>query len=480
MKKVISFLFSMMFTGILVMFFAIAIAYATFVENDFGTVTAKILIYNSRWFEALLLLLSINLIGSIFVNKLIAKKKWPVFLFHIAFIVIAIGALFTRFVGYEGTMHIRENESSDYLISSATFVNVKATSGNQIISKEKEVMFSPYTGNRFSETITINGKSVHIENLQYMPSASESLSIDPNGEPIISFMAVGRTMQRIDFNLREGDVKKIDDITLGFEPSENKNTVNFRISDGTVFISSADTIKTTGMMQTDPEIILPGEETEINTQKAYSIGTINFAIKNFFLKGKTQLVYSQPQQGVRSTDAIHTRVSVENVSKDLIVYGSSGRVGEEFSTTINGIQISLTFGAKIIQLPFSIYLKDFQLERYPGSNSPSSYASEVLLIDDGMEKPFRIFMNNILKYQGYRFFQSSYDTDEQGTILSVNHDSLGTSITYFGYFIMTLGMLLTLFTKKSRFKLLLQRSAKLREERKKLFAVINSGICICV
>ncbi len=475
MKKVISFLFSMMFTGILVMFFAIAIGYATFVENDFGTVTAKILIYNSIWFEALLLLLSINLIGSVFVNKLIAKKKWPVFLFHIAFIVIAIGALLTRYVGYEGTMHIRENESSDYLVSTATFVTIKATSDNNSIIKEKEVMFSPYTANRFSENVTINGESVQIENLQYMPSASESLSIDPNGEPIISVMAVGSTMQRIDFNLREGDVKKIDDITLGFESSDKQNSVNFRIANGALFISSTDTIKTSGMMQTDPEIIPPGEETEINTQRAYSIGTINFAIKNFFLKGKTQLVYSQPQQGVQTTDALHTRVTVGNVSKDLIVYGSNGRIGEEFSTTINGTNVSIAYGAKIIQLPFSIYLKDFQLERYPGSNSPSSYASEVVLQDNGIEKPFRIFMNNILKYQGYRFFQSSYDTDERGTILSVNHDSLGTSITYFGYFIMALGMLLTLFTKQSRFKLLLRKSAKLREERKKLFAVLILG-----
>jgi cytochrome c-type biogenesis protein CcsB len=99
----------------------------------------------------------------------------------------------------------------------------------------------------------------------------------------------------------------------------------------------------------------------------------------------------------------------------------------------------------------------------------------VVVKDDAFEKPFRIYMNNILKYQGYRFFQSSYDTDEQGTILSVNHDSAGTSITYFGYLIMVIGMVLTLFNKNSRFKTLLRVSAKLREERKKLFVVLVLG-----
>jgi hypothetical protein len=42
-------------------------------------------------------------------------------------------------------------------------------------------------------------------------------------------------------------------------------------------------------------------------------------------------------------------------------------------------------------------------------------------------------MNHILDYQGYRFFQSSFDQDELGTVLSVNRDP-GTLITYIGYF----------------------------------------------
>ena len=42
-------------------------------------------------------------------------------------------------------------------------------------------------------------------------------------------------------------------------------------------------------------------------------------------------------------------------------------------------------------------------------------------------------MNNILNYGGFRFFQSSYDKDEKGTVLSVNHDKWGTIVTYIGY-----------------------------------------------
>jgi hypothetical protein len=53
--------------------------------------------------------------------------------------------------------------------------------------------------------------------------------------------------------------------------------------------------------------------------------------------------------------------------------------------------------------------------------------------------------------KGYRFFQSSFDPDEKGTVLSVSHDYWGTTITYFGYFMLYFGLMAILFTKHSRF-----------------------------
>ena len=122
--------------------------------------------------------------------------------------------------------------------------------------------------------------------------------------------------------------------------------------------------------------------------------------------------------------------------------------------------LKLAYGAKKIKLPFQhLFLKDFQLEKYPGSNSPSSFASEVVLNnpDEGISKDYRIFMNNTLNYKGFKFFQSSYDKDEKGTVLSVNNDFLGTWITYLGYILLMLGIVLSLFNKKSYFVSLVRR-----------------------
>jgi cytochrome c-type biogenesis protein CcsB len=113
-------------------------------------------------------------------------------------------------------------------------------------------------------------------------------------------------------------------------------------------------------------------------------------------------------------------------------------------------------------LPFDMKLLKFTLTRYPGSASPSSFESKVLVSVDGKTREERIFMNNILDVKGYRFFQSSYDKDELGTILSVKKDVIGRNITYTGYILLAIGFILCLFGRNSRFR---QLSRQLKEMR---------------
>ncbi len=115
-------------------------------------------------------------------------------------------------------------------------------------------------------------------------------------------------------------------------------------------------------------------------------------------------------------------------------------------------------GNQRINTPFYIQLKKFELKRYPGSASPSEFSSDVRVIDPQNGKDFEanIYMNNTLTYQGYKFFQTSYDTDEKGTILTVNKDP-GLELTYIGYALLFLGLILIAFDKKSRFRYLIRK-----------------------
>src|SRR5665647_3953175 len=155
MKKIVSFLFSMLFSVLLLMIFAITIAYATFIENDYGTVTAQALIYHAWWFELLLFVGVINLTGSVVRYKLVSRKKWAILLFHLAFIVIIIGAGVTRYFGFEGSMHIREGESTNQVVSEASFINLKASFNGNEVSELTKVNFTPNTNNTYKNTIEI-------------------------------------------------------------------------------------------------------------------------------------------------------------------------------------------------------------------------------------------------------------------------------------------------------------------------------------
>jgi cytochrome c-type biogenesis protein CcsB len=198
-----------------------------------------------------------------------------------------------------------------------------------------------------------------------------------------------------------------------------------------------------------------------------------FVLKKIYPNASMKMLSSSIKSTSGLPDMLRIKVSNQDDSKIVEIQGTKATIGDTKELIINGIKVSLTYGSKIIPIPFDIKLVDFELQRYPGSNTPSSYASDVILIDkeQNINKPYRIFMNHILEHRGYRFFQSSYDMDEKGTILSVNHDP-GTLPTYIGYFLLTLGMFWTLFSTKSRFQQLLRGTRKLQQGALSILAIL--------
>lgn len=122
-------------------------------------------------------------------------------------------------------------------------------------------------------------------------------------------------------------------------------------------------------------------------------------------------------------------------------------------------------------LPLSLELIRFNLHRYPGSSSPSSYESELRVHVDGKTYEDKIYMNNVLDIKGYRFFQASFDPDEKGTVLSVNKDIYGRNITYTGYTLLLIGLLLCLIGKNSRFR-------SLNRQFKEIKKAADAALCI--
>ena len=450
MKKIFDFLFSMQWMAFLILIMIFSTAAATFIENDFGPAAARAAVYNARWFEVLLLFIIINLLGNMIVNKVYKTKKLSIFLFHFAFLFIFLGSAITRYISYEGSMHIRENDSSDRIISSQSYLSIVAENEFGQAEYYEKTQFIAGKKNKFSKTLKVGNESLKLKLTRYIPNAERSLIPDPVGEPVVSFVTLGPGGRQPHL-LTPGETEHISALHVGF----NNSDADFNIvskDEGLFFISKNDVSLMD--MGTNSQIpLVAGEMYPFQKQRLYTANNIQIVLSDFVNKGRVDWVVG-PNDGAVRLDVLVMEASHKSKTEILSCFGKADRVGTTQSFDLDGTTVSLTYGPRWIQLPFALYLKDFQLERYPGSNSPASYASEVTLIDSesGIEKPYRIFMNNILNYKGYRFFQSSYDTDEKGTILSVNHDAMGTFVTYIGYFLMTLGMVLSIFNKNSRFR----------------------------
>jgi cytochrome c-type biogenesis protein CcsB len=465
MRKFFDFIFSMQFAGTLMLVFAAAIGTATFIENDFGTLAAKSVVYDARWFEALLLLTAISLVGSVFKYKLYERKRYNVLLFHLAFVVILAGAAITRYAGYEGTMMIREGESSNKIISEIPYVQISVENKGQKADFYDDYLFTEFKQNHFDETYTFDGENFRLEFQKYIPNAAETVVEDPNGIPMMTFVTVENGERKNEL-IKAGESKITAGINLSFnaeisDPSAIR--INYTPESGLTFRAPVD-VTVMNMMAGTSDTLGKDSTYTMNTMQLYDFSGIQLVVRQFYATGKIRMVSSPNEKG--GAAAIVMNLSYKGQTEEISMLGGKNMLGQPVSTTISGTEFSLSYGAKIIEIPFSIMLRDFQLERYPGSQSPSSFASEVTVIDPSknVEKPYRIFMNNILNYGGFRFFQSSYDKDEKGTILSVNHDKWGTVVTYIGYIILAAGLLYNFFSKNSRFRKLAKTSSQLKQK----------------
>ena len=469
MKKVLDILYSSKLTIILLLIFTIAIGVATFIEDKYDTITSKIIVYNAHWFEFLMLLLAINFWGHISKYNLFSKKKASGFVFHFAFILLIVGAGVTRYTGYEGSMHIREGEASNVMYVSEPYFQVKTPAENEKNTYDLPFYVTYYLSNSFDINMDVKNKgNLNIKFNKFIPNAIENVEQGVEGGTTILSVQYVSAEGRQNMLISKGEQEKVGGLKIVFGDNNAMNA--FKVieeNNQLYFLSSYDVIKT-NMVTNSTENIPKDSLALFSENSMYNVNGYMFMFLRQFVNAKKQLVTAE--EGERGVDAILVDVSLNGKTKQVPVYGGPGYRSWFQDVNIDGTTIQLSYGEKAIELPFSIYLDDFILERYAGSMSPSSYESKVTLIDNrkNLKEGHRIYMNNVLDYGGYRFFQSSYDRDERGTILSVNHDFWGTWISYFGYFLLTVGFFWVMVAKNSRFTALKGEIKKIREKRKSI------------
>jgi cytochrome c-type biogenesis protein CcsB len=456
------YIFSMKAAVVMLFAFGAIIGAATFIENDYGTQTARALVYKAQWFEIFLAYFTAILVYNIFKYKSY-KSKPAVFLFHFSFLVVAIGAIITRYVGYEGIMHIREGALSNTMVSDVKVLQLSAKEGDKSASLEKELHFSSMTKNTLTKSLSVGDREVKIELLNYLPTVYEQIMTSEDGKKLLELKI--STGQRGEvYYIAKGERKDFGGFYVGYEVAPTKDKPTFLIKEeGTGYTVDFPYVIDTLNMNDRSTGELSAGKNAFEQRMLYQFGSNAVVLKDVHEKAVVKLTSRdlKPQSG--QPEYMQWKVTVGDQSKTIDTYAYSGRTGKAQHLDFDGLHVDVNVGAKLIQLPFSLKLEDFELQRYPGSMTPSSYSSDVVLIDEeqGVNMPYKIYMNHVLDHRNYRFFQSSYDQDEKGTVLSVNHDP-GTLPTYIAYALMTLGMLWSLFAPSGRFMKLLKGVRKLQ------------------
>jgi len=475
-KKLNDVFFGTRASGVYILTFAFAIGLATFIENDFGTSAAQKLIYKAKWFELLLILFSGALVSNIIRFRMFQQKKWALLLFHSSMIIIFIGAGITRYFSYEGVMHIREGSSSDFIYSGDTYLNFEALVNGQRFEFDEPVLFSSLGSNDFDQEYLLGNRLARVRVLDVIPNPVQEMVETADGVPILKIV-FGGNAGRSEYFLSYGNQQMINGVNFNFDQVQLPNSFNIFNSGGKLFFITDRNLKETVMSTQSSSSFAPNTENPLQFKALYDDGVGQFVFGQFIEDGRVVLKSEKQKLERASLIGIKLGVEIGDNQFERMIYGTQGQKGRREIIDAGEISLAISYGAKEIKLPFSLSLRDFIMDRYPGTNSPASFASEVTLKDSrsGINQDYRIFMNNILDYDGYRFFQSSYDRDELGTYLSVNHDYWGTLITYLGYALLTIGLIMVFFSKKTRFYKLSERIKSLRNTAVIFFLLMASG-----
>ncbi|MBX1798767.1 cytochrome c biogenesis protein CcsA [Campylobacter jejuni] len=498
MKNIIKSIGDLRVSVVLFLLFALFCALATFIESAYGTPTAWAMVYDTFWFEYIQLLLGINLLCGMFRYKMFGLKKLPLMIFHISFLFILVGSAMTRYAGFEGILPIREHTQNSLIESSKTSLRISAIKDGERYSavNDRYIGNLPFA-NSFKLKLNLGDDQAELKYKDLILNAHYTYKENNNSDPLLVLMLSQKGSQGVDVKFEKGEVKNIEGVNFAFMDDNVK--APFVKIDENLTLSSSENLHFLSMLDGQNLDLKIGEKANAKERRLYEINDISFVVKaaslhaqealegsnrpqdeSFWLwfksawleVGRTMLIstFGEPQNWKNSlllhfkdfalsnenknleltgSNALKLELSYKNESKEFYIFEYNKPIMIELA----GQKFFISWALSYEQLPFDIYLRDFVLDRYPGSMSPASYASEITVKNNNENFDYRIFMNNVLDYDGYRFYQSSYDQDEKGTVLSVNKDP-GKIPTYIGYFLLCLGMFMNFLNPHSRFRTL--------------------------
>ena len=386
--KLLDFLLSTKAMALLLLLMAASVGAATFIENSYDTITAKVLIYNAKWFELILFLLLINFVNNIKTYKLLQWKKWSILLLHMGFIIALIGAFITRYVGFEGVMLIQENTSSQQIYSSEPWLQVDVHNEKKQMEVTKQHYFSEVNTTFPSVEFDFpNVGQVEVNVLNRIKNAELEFQTDVvGGKLFLHLILPGRE----NLYLEDGQVAEKMGIPFALNNNDRQDAVRFYYQNDTLQVFApfemqkldmasltvADRQK--GMNQFPQDTLSPSNLHQVSTRNLLSFLGQQIMINS--VEKRAKLVWNT-SDNEELPDAHLIEVKANGKKSTDYVLGKAALRPIPTMVSCGGLFFSIGYGSRELDVPFSVKLDDFRLLKYPGSESPSSYESDITIND---------------------------------------------------------------------------------------------------
>ena len=233
-------LFSTRLTAVLFIIFATAMAVGTLVESKYSTATARIFIYNTWWFEAIMGVFVINFIGNISRYRLLRWEKWPILVLHLSWILIIGGAFVTRYISYEGRMPIREGKTERVFYSDKTYLTASVGGAGDSVRRtlQDDLIVTPEgLKSSLPWSYDFNGQSFTISYVDFIKGAKKGMIPDVNGIELLKIVEAGDGT-RHEHYLENGEVASIHGVLFSLNNATD-GAINISTIDGSYSIEFA-------------------------------------------------------------------------------------------------------------------------------------------------------------------------------------------------------------------------------------------------
>lgn len=445
---------------------AVALTVATFLESAYNIKTARYYVYEARWFAGWLFLLGVNIVA-------VAVDRWPwrwrhtpFLLAHLGIVLLLVGSWVTRHYGLDAMMRISEGEANGFVEMDDAYLYLSDEKGTRAIHVPWSPAWSGFSSIRVPDfDLRIAKYLTHADPVFRFVEAKDSDRSAPavrlkiEGAPMgglqelwlwggdIGWSRIGLGLAQfvllpkgVDFS-ESG--KRLDEARFEVRVNE-KGGIEYRSfsRDGSVRKGKVSQVEEKGT------VVETGWMAPAGMQGGLRIRILEVI-----------------QQAANATVYGPAKIQVGNEAPPSAIYIVAGKggpgselwlgLGDQAVLTTGGRDVQISYMNRRLVLPFSLRLERFEIQYYEGSSSPRSFASQVTVLDNGAPPDsLEISMNEPLDWNGYTFYQSSYEPGEPRPVTSVftvNRDP-GRWTKYFGSLFLVAGIIALFMMKMAAAK----------------------------